>query len=302
MSYEPIDEQIVEALRIEPRASIVTLSQSLHAPRAVVAGRLHYLLSHETIRVVATVHPGFLGLDVIAHVSISTSGPVEELTGWIANWDSSFLVSITAGEYDVVAELRVGTHGQLQQTLDQLRSHPTVVRLNVVVYAEIVQGNVEHESYDDIEVDGTDRQILSALEDDGRLGWKALADRTGKSPSAIRSRVHRLLQSRIVRIIVVQQRGGGSRYVSAGAGLTLNGDSSQVLARLKKIEGVEFAATCIGRVDAVLTVRGVSPMAIDQALENVRAVQGVRAIATWFHLRSVKVDYIRGALVGSQKL
>lgn len=293
MSWEDIDERLVEELRQDPRVSIVSLAQRLYVPRAAVSARLRYLTSHDLIRVVAAVHPGFLGLSVIAHVSISTSGPTEEVTRMLVEWDSCVLVSITAGEYDVVAELRVSTHRELQRELDQLRAHPTVVRCNTVLYTEIIQGNVEHEQHADIGVDQVDRQLLSALIDDGRMGWKALAEKTGKSPSAVRNRVQRLLDARIVQIVVVQQRGSGSNQVSAGVGVTLHEDSRTTLERLITIDGIEFAAACIGRFDAVLTVRGSTPMAIERSLERVRADAGVRSLVTWLHLRSAKVDYAR---------
>lgn len=293
MSWDDIDESLVEQLRQDPRASIVTLAQRLYAPRAVVSERLRYLTSHDLIRVVAAVHPGFLGLSVIAHVSISTSGPTQDVTELLVEWDSCVLVSITAGEYDIVAELRVSDQAELQRELDELRAHPSVVRCNTVLYTEIIQGNVEHKQHADIVVDDIDRQLLTALVDDGRAGWKDLAAATGKSPSAVRNRVQRLLDARIAHIVVVQQRGSGSNQVSAGVGVTIHGDSKATLTRLITIEGIEFAATCIGRFDAVLTVRGSTPMAIERSLEKVRADEGVQSLVTWLHLRSAKVDYAR---------
>ena len=299
MSWEELDEHLVEELRQDPRASIVTLAQRVYAPRAVVSERLRCLTSHDLVRVVAAVHPGFLGLRVIAHVSILTSGPTRQVTEMLVEWDSCVLVSITAGEYDIVAELRVSTHGELQRELDKLRAHPVVVHCNTVLYTEIIQGNVEHTQHADIVVDQVDRRILAALIDDGRVGWKALAEVTGKSPSAVRNRVQRLLDARIAQLVVVQQRGSGSNQVSAGVGVTLHGDTRSTLTRLIDIDGIEFAAASIGRFDAVLTVRGSTPMAIDQSLEKVRADHGVRSLVTWLHLRSAKVDYARMGMISN---
>lgn len=297
MVWEELDEKLVEALRVEPRASVVTLAQRLYTSRAVVSERLQYLTSHNLMRIVAAVHPGFRGLNVIAHLSISTTGPIKDLTERLVERESCLLVSITAGEYDVVVELRVAAHSDLQRALGQLRAHHSVVRIDTVLYSEIIHGSVEHRHRAEIAVDQIDHQILTALEEDGRLGWKALSRITGKSPSAVRSRVHRLLEARIARIVVAQQRGGGSSHVSAGVGLTLGEDSRDILGRLISIEGVEFAVTCVGRFDAILTVRGNNSMAIDQCLEKVRAVAGVRGIVTWLHLRSAKIDYARMGMV-----
>lgn len=302
VSWEEIDDRLVEALRKNPRASIVTLAQQSYAPRALISERLHYLTSHDLVRVVAAVHPKFLGLEVIAHISISTSGPTGELTEILMGWDNCVLVSVTAGEYDIVAEIRVSTHTELQRVLDRLRTHPTVVRCDTLLYTEITRAIVEHKRPAQITVDEVDRQLLSALVNDGRLGWKALSDITGKSPSAVRNRVQQLLDARIARFVVVQQRGGGSNQVSVGVGLTLHGESRHTLDRLVTIDGIEFAATCIGRFDAILTVRGTNPIAIDRTLEQVRADSGVRSIATWFHIRSAKVDYARIGIMKSPNI
>lgn len=302
MASEELDDRLVEALRENPRASIITLAEQIYAPRALVSERLQYLTANNLIRVVAAVHPEFLGLDVIAHISISTGGPTSELTEFLVEWHNCVLVSITAGEYDIVAEIRVSTHAELQRVLDQLRVHPTVVRCDTLLYTDIVQGIVEHKQPTHISVDRVDQQLLSALVENGRLGWKALADLTGKSPSAVRNRIQRLLNARIARFVVVQQRGRGSNQVSAGVGLTLHGQSRTTLDRLITIDGIEFAATCIGRFDAVLTVRGATPMAIDRHLEEVRSDASVYSITTWFHIRSAKVDYARMGIMKSPNL
>src|SRR5699024_6316198 len=84
--------------------------------------------------------------------------------------------------------------------------------------------------------------------------------------------------------------------------LTLHGQSRTTLDRLITIDGIEFAATCIGRFDAVLTVRGATPMAIDRHLEEVRSDASVYSITTWFHIRSAKVDYARMGIMKSPNL
>ena len=75
--YAPdLDRRLVRVLQQDPRASVVTLARAIHEPRAVVGERLRALIDSGAIRVVAAVHPHFAGLQVIAHVSVATRGPV----------------------------------------------------------------------------------------------------------------------------------------------------------------------------------------------------------------------------------
>lgn len=289
------DDHLVDALRDNPRATVVELATRLVAPRALVSAQLRRLLETKAVRVTAIVHPSFSGLAFIGHVSISASGPVREFAHTLAEWDECVLVSIVSGEYDLIAEVRVADQAAMQDLLTRMRDHPNVTRVNTVIYARVVKGMLEHRPFVPLEIDQTDRFILEHLEHDGRLSWKDLSEKVEKSPSAVRQRTMRILDAGLARIVVVQQRGFGGGTVFAGAGLNLHVDATEILMRLLDRPEVEFAVTTVGRFDAILTLRGTSPQDIDQALDNLRSRAGVAGVESWFHLRSVKEDYSRRA-------
>lgn len=292
---ENFDDHLVDALRDSPRASVVELADRLVAPRALISAHLRRLLETKAVRVTATVHPSFTGLNFIGHVSISARGPVREFARTLAEWDECVLVSIVSGEYDLIAEVRVADQAAMQDLLTRMRDHPNVTKVNTVIYARVIKGMLEHRPFIPLEIDRTDRSILERLEHDGRLSWKDLSEEVGKSPSAVRQRTMRMLDAGLARIVVVQQRGFGGGTVFAGAGLSLHVDASEILTQLVDRPEVEFAVTTVGRFDAILTIRGTSPQDIDQALDSLRSMAGVAGIESWFHLRSVKEDYSRRA-------
>lgn len=293
MSYitREIDQRIVDVLREAPRASVVAISEAVFAPRAVVAERLQTMMDSGDLRVVMTMHPGFTGVNVIAHISVSTSGPVQDIAELMASWEESVLVSVVIGPSDLIAEIRVSTHTELQSVLNRLRRHDHVRHLSTLVYSDVVKGYLEHEQYEPITIDEVDRKLLGLLEHDGRASWKYLAEKTGKSPSALRRRVQRIQQSGIARLVVVEGRGRDGRNNSVGVGLTLSDDATVVLEAFKQAPNVEFATATIGKFDAVMTIRGASPRDLEASLERVRAVPGVVGLESWFHVRAVKESY-----------
>ena len=291
--FDKLDEQLISALREDPRASAVKLADRLLMPRSVVAQRLRRLLASQVVRVVATVHPAFMGLDFIGHLSVSTSGPVQDIAAMVAAWEECVLVSVTAGEFDFIAEVRVHDQVEMQQLLTRLRGNPQVIRVNTAIYTDIVKGNIEHRSFETMDIDDIDRQLLAHLEQNGRLSWKELSERVDRSPSVVRNRAHRILEAGIAQIFVVQQRGYSGGIVTAGVGLSLRGDTLDTLHRIAESTDVEFAAATVGRFDALVTVRGSTPRDIDRALDSIRELRGVAELHSWFHLRSVKEDYAR---------
>ncbi|GAB3697953.1 Lrp/AsnC family transcriptional regulator [Nocardiopsis oceani] len=286
-----LDQRLVAALHQSPRASVVALAESLHEPRGMVAEHVRDLVESGAIRVVAAVHPRFSGLHVIAHVSVATRGPLHDVAAVVASWPETVLVSVVAGVYDFIMEVRVRTHDEVQTLLAQVRSHPAVVRTDTVVYTNVHKGYLEHDRFDPIRIDEIDRLLLTRLQHDGRAKWRDLAEQVDRSPSAVRARVHRMLEARIARLVVVQERGHFGRLLTMGVGMTLCADANDVLPRLRDDGHVEFVVATIGRFDAVATLQGSSPVELDAALERLRAFPGVTGLDTWTHLRSVKEDY-----------
>ncbi|GAA4283328.1 hypothetical protein GCM10022261_08590 [Brevibacterium daeguense] len=288
-----MDEALIAALRAEPRASVLSLSRTTGFPRAVVAERMKTLLEAQDLRIVAAVHPQFSGHEVIAHVSVAAKGPTQPIVDLVSARDECVLVSVVAGSYDFIMEVRVRTHRELHTMLAEVRSQPDVARIDTVIYSRVYKGYLEHEKLERIPIDDVDRQLLGRLQADGRAGWQELAAAVGLSPSAARARVHRMLEARIVQIVVVQRRGRFGNVLTCGVGLTLDEDAGAVLPSLSEESFVEFAVSTIGRFDAIMTVQATSPPALYDTLESLRARPEIARIESWTHLRSIKEDYTR---------
>lgn len=287
------DQVLIRALRADPRASVSALAKSVHENRAAVSTRLHGLLDSGAVRVIGAMNPGFQGLSVMAHVSIATLGSIEAISRIAEAREEVVFLSAVAGEFDLVMELRVHTHNELHTLLEEFRAHPTVARLSTVVYSKIIRGAVAHDDYDPIDIDDADYQLIRLLQLDGRTGYQALSDEIGLSPSAIRSRLDRLLASRVLKIGLVEARGIQGSRMTMGIGFGLRGEADSLHELLLSTDSVEFATKAIGTYDAVATISRETPTALFAELERLRSFPAVTRTTSWVHLRSIKESYAR---------
>ena len=123
-------------------------------------------------------------------------------------------------------------------------------------------------------IDTIDRDILSALEADGRITFKDLAERVGLSPNAVAERVRRLQDaSVIVRF--------GAEVNPAALGLNLRAlievkmesstTAAEFEARAAAIPGVVRALVTTGRYDWVLEVIARDQADLQRIIEALRA-------------------------------
>ena len=290
---EGADLRLVRTLHADPRASISTLAKSVNESRSLVSVRLRRLLGSGAIRVVGVVNPGFMGQPLIAQISISTRGTISEVARLALDRDEIVFASAISGEYDFLLEARVATREELHDLLALFRRQPSVADLSTVLDSRIIRGSIAHDSFEPIEIDDLDRTLIKLLQDDGRATYQALATGVCLSPSAVRARLQRLTDSRLLKIGVLESRGLHGAKLSMGVGLTLGADDGAVTQFLRDADFVEFATETLGTYDAVATIAADSPGQLLEHLETLRQLPGVNHTRSWVHLRTIKEDYRR---------
>lgn len=288
-----VDAQLVRALQHDGRATYQEMARSLDLPRAVVSSRLRDLLSSGTVRVVAAVDPGFLGQYVIAHVSIAASGPVQQLADHLKQIGEAVLVSAVGGSHALIAEVRVGSHDELYELLAWIRRQPGVASIETLIYTDVIKGLFISRYQGGATIDDVDIQLIEILQRDGRASYRDLAHDVGLSATAVRSRVQRLLDLRIIKISAVEARGAGGRQISMGIGVNLEGDDQEVVDLLNDSQNVEFIARTVGRFDLVATLASETPSGLLDQLEQLKSLGSVNHAEGWLHLEVIKEDYAR---------
>lgn len=293
METRDLDAELVRSLHQDGRASIRSLAATLGETRATVSARLRTLIGDGAVRVVAAVDPALLGQHVLAHVSIDTDGPTADIVERLRGMQETVFVSAVGGAHDLVIEVWLGSLPELHDLLARVRALPGVASIDSLVYTSVAKGFFVSEYRGHGDIDDIDVALIEELQHDGRTTFRELGRIVRLSPSAVATRVQRLMDGGVIKISAVEARGLGRRQLAMGIGLSLADGDDEVVAALQAARGVDFAARTLGRFDAIATLVGPTAGALYTSLEELRALPGVVAVESWLHLAVLKEDYAR---------
>ncbi|WP_427019028.1 Lrp/AsnC family transcriptional regulator [Pseudarthrobacter sp. P1] len=288
-----LDGRLVRLLQTDGRASFSDLAKQLGVTRSAVTARFNELAASGELRIVAAIHPRVLGLNAVAHLSIQLRGSAEAVLAKLASLDGAVFASLTTGHYGIITELRLPTVAELYEQVDAIRATPGVAAVDVLMYKEVVRSLFldKEPLQQGLELDGVDLRIMGELQKDGRLGFEALGECVGLSASAARTRVLRLLESRVMQIGPILSRTGSSCSMAFGFGITTVSGTEEAVEFFSNTPGVEFIASCFGRHDLVATV-GVSSLdELNTILDQLRNLDSVASADSWLHLRILQERY-----------
>ena len=140
-------------------------------------------------------------------------------------------------------------------------------------------------------MDDLDRSILSLLGADARMSVATLARRLKVARSTIQARLERLETTGVIAGYtlklgeeVLQGRLRASVLVSIEPRA-----QAAILSRLKAIPEVERVFTTSGRFDLLMQIAAPNTQALDQVLDQIGALTGVRSSESLIHL-STRID------------
>ena len=140
-------------------------------------------------------------------------------------------------------------------------------------------------------MDDLDRNILSLLGGDARMSVATLARRLKVARSTIQARLERLETGGIIAGYTVKL-GEAARQGRIRATVLLSIEpraQAGILARLRALPEVERVHTTSGRVDLLLQVAAPSTTLLDDVLDKIGEITGVRSSESLIHL-STKLD------------
>ena len=141
-------------------------------------------------------------------------------------------------------------------------------------------------------LDSIDKQIISALQGDGRLPYRQLGELIGLSEAATRQRVNRLLDRDVMQIVAVTDPTKVGLRVQAMIGITVEGDIDVVAERLAAVDTFEYVVVAAGRYDVLVELVCTDTDELLSAVNvYIRSVPGVRTCEILSYLRLVKQTY-----------
>src|ERR1700716_181805 len=100
-----------------------------------------------------------------------------------------------------------------------------------------------------VRLDETDKQILRALQRDGRVSYAELGPAVGLSAPAARARVQRLIDSGVVRVVGVTDPIALGLPAMAMLGVRADGDVREIADQVAAFDGVIYLVLTAGSFD-----------------------------------------------------
>ena len=140
-------------------------------------------------------------------------------------------------------------------------------------------------------MDELDRNIVGLLGADARMSIATLARRLKVARSTIQARLERLETTGVIVGYTIKL-GESAREGRLRASVLLTVEpraQANILTRLKAISEVERVFTTSGRFDLLLQIAAPSTTLLDQVLDQIGAMTGVRSSESLIHL-STRID------------
>jgi Lrp/AsnC family transcriptional regulator for asnA, asnC and gidA len=142
-SRDTVDETskaIIEQLQADGRRPYATIGRAVGLSEAAVRQRVQKLLDHGVMQVVAVTDPMQLGFARQAMVAISAVGDVEAIAEQLAKLDEVDYLVVTAGSYDLLAEVVVSDDEHLLELVNQrIRTIEGVTRTESFLYLRLAK-------------------------------------------------------------------------------------------------------------------------------------------------------------------
>ena len=131
---------IIEQLQLDGRRSYAAIGKAVGLSEAAVRQRVQRLTEAGVMQVVAVTDPLELGFDRQAMIGIKAEGSLEPIADELAKMDEVEYVVITAGSFDILAEVLCESDEHLLQVLsERVRQIDGVKATETFVYLKLVK-------------------------------------------------------------------------------------------------------------------------------------------------------------------
>jgi Lrp/AsnC family transcriptional regulator for asnA, asnC and gidA len=130
-------KQIIEQLQQDGRRSYAAIGKAVGLSEAAVRQRVQRLLETGVMQIVAVTDPLTLGFRRQAMIGIRCEGDLERVAEHLAVLDEIDYVVITAGSFDLLAEVVCEDDDHLLEILSRVRAVPAVTATETFVYLKL---------------------------------------------------------------------------------------------------------------------------------------------------------------------
>jgi Lrp/AsnC family transcriptional regulator for asnA, asnC and gidA len=130
---------IIEQLQEDGRRPYATIGKAVGLSEAAVRQRVQKLVEGGVIQIVGVTDPAQLGFARQAMIGVEVSGALDTVGDALAAIDEVDYVVVTAGSFDVLAEVVVTDDSHLLDLVNRIRAIPGVGRTESFLYLKLVK-------------------------------------------------------------------------------------------------------------------------------------------------------------------
>ncbi|MGC5018407.1 Lrp/AsnC family transcriptional regulator [Micromonospora sp. DT47] len=134
---DDVAKQIIEQLQEDGRRPYATIGKAVGLSEAAVRQRVQRLLDAGVMQIVAVTDPLQLGFPRQAMIGLRTDGDLEAVADRLAEFEEIDYVVITAGSFDLLAEVVCRNDAHLLEILQKLRAVEGVLATEAFVYLKL---------------------------------------------------------------------------------------------------------------------------------------------------------------------
>jgi Lrp/AsnC family transcriptional regulator, regulator for asnA, asnC and gidA len=134
---DDVAKQIIEQLQEDGRRPYATIGKAVGLSEAAVRQRVQRLLDAGVMQIVAVTDPLQLGFPRQAMIGLRTDGDLEAVADRLAGFEEIDYVVITAGSFDLLAEVVCRNDAHLLEILQKLRAVEGVLATEAFVYLKL---------------------------------------------------------------------------------------------------------------------------------------------------------------------
>ena len=138
-ALDVVDRSIIEHLQRDGRMPYTRLGSLVGLSEAAVRQRVQRLIDADVIDVVAVSNPLKLGMRRMAMIGVRTEGPSTEVAERLEAFPDIEYLAVTAGSFDLLAEVVVGDDSALLDLTNRIRAVPGVVGTETFIYLDLVK-------------------------------------------------------------------------------------------------------------------------------------------------------------------
>ncbi|ASN40910.1 MAG: AsnC family transcriptional regulator [Paeniglutamicibacter terrestris] len=140
-------------------------------------------------------------------------------------------------------------------------------------------------------MDETSKAIIEQLQQDGRRSYAAIGKAVGLSEAAVRQRVQKLVDSKVMQIVAVTDPLQLGFKRQALLGIKSTGDIIATADRISALPEVDYCVVVAGPSDIIAEVICANDEDLLRIITEIRSVEGVRETETFMYLSLRKQEY-----------